>query len=320
MGALTTQSARSLAALSETEIIQRIVAALSDACPIFPAGPGGDCAIFENQSDQKYRVSSIDSVILGRHFDLACSGAKAGRKLVERNLSDLAAAGATPSDALLSFIAGADVESDWLEDFAHGAGRAAAKVGLKIVGGDICRGTLGTFSATLAIQGHSSRVLTRRTCQAGDIIFVTGKLGGSIYGHHLDFTARLKEGQWLSGQTAVTACTDLSDGLAKDLPGLIGSRCNAHINLGAVPISDDAHALAKSDGKPALEHALQDGEDYELLFTASPTQADLVAATFQKNFPKTLLSEIGKIEAGKGEVLSLADNQPIKSGGFSHFG
>lgn len=320
MGVIASQNSRSLAALSETEIIRRIVAALSDACPIFPAGPGGDCAIFENLSDQKYRASSIDSVILGRHFDLSCSGAKAGQKLVERNLSDLAAAGASPSDGLLSFIAGADIDSDWLEDFAHGAGRAAARVGLKIVGGDVCRGTAGTFSATLAIQGHAGRILTRHTCNVGDIIFVTGKLGGSIYGRHLEFRARLKEGQWLCGQTAVTACTDLSDGLAKDLPGLIGSRCNARLDLGALPISDDAQALAKADGKPALEHALQDGEDYELLFTVQPSQADLVAATFQKAFPKTPLTQIGKIEAGSGEVFSLSDNQRIQPLGFSHFG
>ena len=320
MGVIASQNSRSLAALSETEIIQRVVAALADACPPFPAGPGGDCAIFENHAEQKYRVSSIDSVILARHFDLTCSGANAGRKLVQRNLSDLAAAGATPSDALLSFIAGSDIDSDWLEDFAHGAGRAAASVGLKIVGGDIARGTPGTFSATLAIQGHSSRVLTRHTCQVGDIIFVTGKLGGAIYGHHLNFVARLKEGQWLCGQNAVTSCTDLSDGLAKDLPGLIGNRLNARLDLSVLPISEDAHALAKADGKPAVDHALQDGEDYELLFTASPAQADLIAATFKKSFPQTPLSQIGKVEAGKGEVFSLSDNQPIAPGGFSHFG
>lgn len=320
MGVIASQNSRSLAALSETEIIRRIVASLADACPVFPAGPGGDCAIFENKSDQKYRVSSIDSVILCRHFDLACSGAKAGRKLVERNLSDLAAAGARPSDAMLSFIAGADIDIDWLEDFAHGAGRAAANVGLKIVGGDISRGTLGTFSATLAIQGHAERILTRQTCSAGDIIFVTGSLGGSIYGRHLEFRARLKEGQWLCDQNAITACTDLSDGLAKDLPGLIGGRCNARVDLNALPISDDAHALAKADGKPATEHALQDGEDYELLFTVQSSQAQLITAAFQKAFPQTPLSQIGKIEAGSGEVFSLHDNQRIQPQGFSHFG
>lgn len=320
MGVIASQVPHSLAALSETEIIRRIVTALAEACPIFPAGPGGDCAIFENASTLKYRVSSIDSVILGRHFDSSCSGALAGRKLVQRNLSDLAAAGARPSDALLSFIVGADINADWLEDFAHGAGRAAAQVGLKIVGGDIARGTPSTFAATLAIQGHSSRILTRQTCQPGDVIFVTGNLGGSSYGHHLNFQARLNEGQWLCGQNAVTACTDISDGLAKDLPGLIGKLCNARIDLSLLPISEEARALAKADGKPALEHALEDGEDYELLFTVQPAQADLIAATFKKSFPETPLSQIGKIEIGKGEVFSLTDSQPIQSAGFSHFG
>ena len=320
MGVFTKQSETSVGKLSETEIIARIVTNLADACPPFPAGPGGDCAIFSAQQERPYRVATIDSVIFGQHFDLSCTGAQAGAKLVQRNLSDLAAAGATPSDGLLSILMGADVDSAWLEDFAHGAGRAAAKAGLKLVGGDVARTQPSTFSATLAVQGFAYRILTRQTAQPGDVLMVTGELGGSRYGRHLHFTARLEEGIWLGTQGAVTACTDLSDGLAKDLPGLLGPKLDGLVDLTKLPISEAATKLARNDGKPATEHALTDGEDYELLFTVRAVQADFLAATFMKAFPQTNLTTIGTVAKGAGCLCDATDQQPLKVQGFSHFG
>jgi len=258
-------------------------------------------------------------VILGRHLEADCDGIRAGAKLVNRNLSDLAAAGATPSDALLSLVIGPDVDATWLTDFAHGAGRAAAKAGLRIVGGDICRGAQGSFLGTLAVQGFAHRILTRKTAAQGDALFVTGQLGGSLYGKHLDFAPRLAEGEWLCGHGEVTACTDLSDGLAKDLPGLLGPKLDARVDLASLPVSDAAKSLAKSDGKPDLEHALQDGEDYELLFAVSADRADLLEASFRKAFPLTPLTRLGTIEAGTGLARDLADGEPIKVRGFGHF-
>ena len=111
MGALTTLADRSVAKLTEEEIIRRVVQSLSDAAPAFPEGPGGDCAHLPTTGGRSIRASTIDSVILGRHFDAACDGIRAGVKLVNRNLSDLAAAGAVPSDALLSLVIGADVDT-----------------------------------------------------------------------------------------------------------------------------------------------------------------------------------------------------------------
>jgi thiamine-monophosphate kinase len=319
MGALTTLADRSVAQLTEEELIRRVVQSLADAAPAFPEGPGGDCAHLPATGGRSIRASTIDSVLLGRHFDAACDGIRAGTKLVNRNLSDLAAAGAVPSDALLSLVIGGDVDATWLTDFAHGAGRAAAKAGLRIVGGDICRGQQGTFVGTLALQGFAHRILTRRTAVAGDVLFVTGQLGGSLYGKHLDFTPRLAEGEWLCGHGEVTACTDLSDGLAKDLPGLLGSRHDARIAVANLPIADAARTLAKADGKPVLEHALQDGEDYELLFTVGASRADLLEATFRKAFPLTPLTRLGTVEAGTGLARDVADGEPLKVRGFGHF-
>jgi len=319
MGAITSQLSRSVGQLTEEEIIRRVTTSLGQACPPFPAGPGGDCAIFEETVARKFRVSTVDSVILGRHFDLSTSGAIAGAKLVNRNLSDLAAAGAVPSDALLSLLVGPNVDSEWLEDFAHGVGKAAHKFGLSCVGGDICCVQAGTFAATLAVQGYAHRVLTRKTGKCGDVIFVTGKLGGSIYGHHLNFEPRLAEGEWLNAQSIVTACTDLSDGMAKDLHGLLNPTQDAVIDLTSLPLADAAHQLSKADGKPAVEHALQDGEDYELLFTVDAQQADLLEANFTKQFSKTPLKSIGVVTEGTGLIKSRADGLVISSRGFGHF-
>ena len=319
MGTITSQPNRSIGQLTEEEIIRRVTANLGQACPPFPAGPGGDCAIFEETVARKFRVSTVDSVILGRHFDSSTAGALAGAKLVKRNLSDLAAAGAIPSDALLSLLLGPDVECEWLEDFARGVGDTASKFGLKCVGGDICRVQAGTFAATLSVQGFAHRILTRKTANVGDVIFVTGKLGGSIKGHHLNFEPRLTEGEWLNAQSTVTACTDLSDGLAKDLPGLINTTQDAVIDLTSLPISDAAHQSSKADGKPAVEHALQDGEDYELLFTVQAQQADLLEANFKKQFPQTPLKSIGNVSQGTGLIKSRTDGAVITSRGFGHF-
>lgn len=320
MGALTTLADRSVARLTEEEIIRRVVQSLADAAPAFPEGPGGDCAHLPTTGGRAIRASTIDSVLLGRHFDAACDGIRAGAKLVNRNLSDLAAAGAVPSDALLSLVIGPDVDATWLTDFAHGAGRAAAKAGLRIVGGDLCRGAHGSFIGTLAVQGFAHRILTRKTCSVGDALFVTGRLGGSLYGRHLDFLPRLAEGEWLCGHGEVTACTDLSDGLAKDLPGLLGPKLDALVDLKQLPIAEAAAKLAKHDGKPALEHALQDGEDYELLFAVRADQADFLASTFAKTFPDTPLTAIGTVAKGAGRFCDAADQQPVKARGFSHFG
>lgn len=321
MGALTTLADRSVAKLTETEIIRRVVQALGVAAPPFPEGPGGDCAILDTtRGGRKYRASTVDSVLLGRHFDAACAGHRAGAKLVNRNLSDLAAAGATPSDGLLSLLLGPDVDVAWLEDFAHGAGQAAQRAGLRLVGGDVCRAPSGMFAGTLALQGFAHRVLTRRTAAPGEALFVTGQLGGSLYGRHLDFTPRLAEGEWLCGQGEVTACTDLSDGLAKDLPGLLGPKLDARVDLASLPLSDAARALAKADGKPAAEHALGDGEDYELLFTVAADRADFLERAFRQAFPLTPLTRLGTTEAGSGRFLDLATGQPVSARGFEHFG
>lgn len=323
----------SVSLLTEEQLIGRVVASLGDSAPPFPRGPGSDCSHLDATppNGMKVRVSTIDSVILGRHFDASTTtGQRAGRKLINRNLSDIAAAGAIPSDALLAFTMGRDISLTWFEDFCRGAGKAALKVGLDLVGGDIAKGPDGLFVATLAVTGFARRTLTRKTCRDGDVIFVTGRLGGSLAGHHLDFEPRLAEGKWLcewQGGVAVTACTDISDGSAKDLPGLIGDQFNAVVDLDRIPISDAAKEMAAQvpgdESAGALQRAFTDGEDYELLFTVKSDQGDRLESEFKAAFPLTELTRIGivvKADSGSGgKIIDSKTNNILTWRGYGHF-
>jgi thiamine-monophosphate kinase len=316
MGPLAREAADRADAVDERTLVARLVSALGPACPPPPRGPGSDCAARATSGDRAYRILSVDGVLLGRHFDLSAPAEAVGHKLVHRNLSDLAAAGAAPSDALLTIVAGGDISLAWLEAFARGVGAAAAKTELEVSGGDVARGPDGHLAAHLAVTGFAHRVLARQGARPGDILMVTGALGGSRLGHHLGFEARLAEGEWLCGQAAVSACTDLSDGLAADLPGLLGP-LGATVDLDATPVAEAARRLARSDGVPAAEHAWLDGEDHELLFAADPALADWLAASFRTTFPGTPLATLGAVETEPG--LREARGRPLPRGGFSHF-
>lgn len=303
--------------LGEGELIARVVDALGAACPPAPRGPGGDCAHLPTEGERLFRVATVDGVLLGRHFDLSVAPGAAGHKLVHRNLSDLAAAGARPADALLTLVIGGDTSLAWLTAFARGAGEAARAAGLEIVGGDVARGPDGHLAAHLATTGFAHRVLTRGTARPGDVLLVTGALGGSRLGHHLTFRARLAEGEWLCGQGDVTACTDLSDGLAKDLPGLLAAGQGARVDLAATPISEAARRASAGDGIPALEHAWIDGEDHELLCAVAPDRVDWIERAFREAFPATPLTRLGAVTDQPG----VADTRgaAVPRGGHSHF-
>ncbi|HUP80693.1 MAG TPA: thiamine-phosphate kinase, partial [Pirellula sp.] len=111
----------------------------------------------------------------------------------------------------------------------------------------------------------------RSGASPGDAIVVTGKLGGSILGKHLTFEPRLELTAELHRHGVVTAATDISDGLGIDLLNIsVASKCGAEVWLDQVPISDDAVACAQKSGRSPLEHAIGDGEDFELLLAIPP--------------------------------------------------
>ena len=146
----------------------------------------------------------------------------------------------------------------------------------------------------------------------GDAIFVSGELGGSLAGHHLNFDPRLKEARWLSDQNIVHAMIDLSDGLATDLRHLLSDQTGAELLTRALPIRRAAKERARDNpsGKTALLAALTDGEDYELLFTVSSKDAVPLLDGWKSAFPETPLHCIGKITDQPG--IALRDDKGVK--------
>ena len=132
---------------------------------------------------------------------------------------------------------------------------------------------------------------------------MTGRLGGSISGHHLDFVPRLNEGRWLAETARVSAMMDVSDGLGSDLPRLArASGCGFEVDLAGLPLRKGSDISA----------ALTDGEDYELLFAIPPRKAAALLKTWKTAFPRTLLTGIGKLNASRSAP-------PDWPGGWDHF-
>jgi thiamine-monophosphate kinase len=208
----------------------------------------------------------VDPVIYQRHFDDTVPPARVGEKLLKRNLSDLAAMGAKPTVAVVALMLDPTVRTAWLEQFYRGLGRCAQRYGVSIVGGDIAQAN-SSLAASLTLLGQvaGKRMVTRDGGRKGDWIYVTGTLGGSLLGKHYHFEPRLKEGAWLAKQREVRAMMDLSDVLAKDHYALTPKGMQASLQPERLPISAAARRLAQRTGRSVLDHAVSDGEDFELL-------------------------------------------------------
>ena len=156
----------------------------------------------------------------------------------------------------------------------------------------------------------SGRVVTRRGARAGDLIYVTGSLGGSLLGHHHRFTPRLAEGAWLARRAEVRAMLDVSDGLAKDLGALTPPAAEPELDPRAIPVSTAARRSSRRTGRRALVHALADGEDYELLLVVRRGAAAGFERAWRRRFPRVRLSRIGRfVRSGRTTpgALHLAD-------------
>lgn len=294
MKLFTAQRRHSVLAFGEQRLIVAIRGWLGDASPRSPFGIGDDCAVVP--SSGRSMLITTDPVIHGQHFDDTVPARAVGAKLLKRNLSDIAAMGGRPVAAVLSLALAPETDARWLRDFYRGLAAAARTFRVRIVGGDITQGPRGFFGAFLTLHGEAagSRAVTRSGARAGDALYVTGSLGGSLLGHHYKFTPRLTEGAWLAQRTEVRAMMDLSDGLAKDLGSLTPRGLAPALCGPAVPISRAAQRRAAQTGAAPLAHALSDGEDYELLIVVA-RDADRAAfeRAWRTRFPSVPLSHIG---------------------------
>jgi thiamine-monophosphate kinase len=253
-------------------------------------GPGDDCAVIS--PPPRPLLVTTDMLMDGTDFILAEVGPRrAGRKAMAANLSDIAAMAGVPTFAVASVAlprGGREIGSE----LYLGLRDAADAFGVALVGGDTnaWEGKL-VISVTLLGECTARGPVTRSGARPGDWLFVTGPLGGSILGHHLDFTPRVREALALHEAVPLRAMCDISDGLAADLNHICEeSKCGAVLHAEAIPISDAARELSRASGKTPLAHALGDGEDFELLFAVSPDDG----AKLLRESPVPGLAKVGE--------------------------
>jgi thiamine-monophosphate kinase len=234
---------------------------------------GDDLAILKWPAGDLLLVG-VDQVLDGVHFDSSMHSPRAiGRKAMNRNLSDCAAMACLPAAALVSVALPRGRDIEYAKELYLGVKEAGDVFRCPIIGGET--GTWdGKLAVTVTILGRSvpgRSVTTRSGARPGNAVFVTGPLGGSLLGRHMDFIPCVIQAQEIAEHGPATAMIDISDGLSRDLAHICRqSGVGAVIQASLVPIHDDAIEMRR-DGRSPLEHALHDGEDYELLFTSERT-------------------------------------------------
>ncbi len=232
-----------------------------------PVGPGDDCAVLA--PGRSPLLVTTDMLMDGIDFRLGeVEPRRVGRKAMAVNLSDIAAMAGEPVGAVVA-VALPRSRAGLAEDLYTGLREMADAFDTPIVGGDT-NSWDGPLAITVTIFGESARPVRRNGAQPDDWLFVTGPLGGSILGHHFDFTPRIREARLLADAVDLKAMIDISDGLSQDLHHILTeSHCGAELDAAAIPIGDAARTLSAQTGKSPLEHALGDGEDFELVFAVS---------------------------------------------------
>lgn len=281
--------------------------------------PGDDLAGLS--LDGQELLFGCDQVLDGVHFELSECGARAaGRKALARNLSDVAAMAAEPVGAVASVALPNDMPSEEAQEVVRGMWELAQEFDCPVTGGDV-GSWAGKLVINVSILARAAGVepVLRSGAKPGDVIMVTGELGGAILGKHLSFVPLVKEARLLAKSVKVQAMIDVSDGLAVDLRHITEeSGCGARIIAEQIPISEAAKELAKKCGRSALAHSLSDGEDYELLFTVAPGDADRAAEVLRAAGMR--LSCIGEITQAKVVLVDKdGKEEELLAGGYEHF-
>lgn len=309
--------------MNEFELIARLTSNLPTN-PGVLVGPGDDCAVLLSPAPDELLLFKTDAVVEGVHFTRDHPPEKIGHKALGRCLSDIAAMAGTPLHAVVTLALPQPIPPDFVGRIYDGMNDLARRHGVAIVGGEtVAHPERLLLSVAVLGKVVKNRVVLRSGSQAGDALFVTGSLGGSLAGHHLEFEPRLAEARWLAAHFPVHAMIDVSDGLAGDLRHLLSAaQVGAEILAKAIPIRRAARLIArtKASGKTPLLAALTDGEDFELLFTVPSSAAVPLLDAWKSQFPSTLLSCIGRINAEPGVQLRTKEGlRPLTEHGYVHF-
>lgn len=293
---------KTLADLGEDALVRLITAGLKTDRDVL-LGPGDDCAVVRAPARNEELVLKTDTIVEGVHFTPDTPPRLIGRKAMARVLSDFAAMAATPRHALVTLIAPSSTPVKRVLGLYRGMSQIADEFDVRIVGGETSSGNQLVLTVSMSGTVPNKKWITRGQARAGDLLYVTGRLGGSIRGKHLKFRPLVKEALCLTKHLRVTAMMDLSDGLAKDLP-----RLAARSGLGYEILLDQIPANRGC----TIEQALNDGEDYELLFAVPPrTSADQMRCCTEA-YPNLEFFCIGRLVAD-------VKQRQLVTGGWDHF-
>lgn len=296
--------------LGEHGLISRVSRHLKGA-PSVRVGIGDDAAVLRGPNGG-FLLFASDMLVEGVHFHRrSVPGQWVGWKALACNVSDMAAMGGQPRWAVVSLGLPSSTPVQFIDALYAGLNRCARRFGVAIVGGDTVRAPQVVVDVAIVGTVAKRSVTLRRGARVGDVLFVTGRLGGSYRsGRHARFIPRLAEAHKLLKRVRVHAMMDLSDGLASDLWRMSeASRVTLRVEAEAIPISKDARTL---------QQALMDGEDFELLFAVDPRKARLVPQRLGA-CPVTRIG--GAVARGIGVELEHPTGRitPLVPTGFKHF-
>ncbi len=253
-------------------------------------GPGDDCAVVK--FGKRWQLLKTECIVESIHFLKESPATWVGWKALCRAISDVAAMGGKPMDALVTIAVAPQVRLRWVRGVYSGLRKAAQRYEVNLVGGETSRSP-GPAFISVALTGivEKRRALLRSGGRPGDFLYVTGQLGGSIRGKHLRFEPRLAEALWLADHFVINAMIDLSDGLGSELPRL---------------------AKASSTG-------FEIEREHLLVFAVSPGAAPTLEERWNKRFPTLALTHIGRLTEPSAQKLHAPGIDQLTDSGYDHF-
>lgn len=335
-----------IADVGEFGLIERVQAVLGEpADERVVLGIGDDAAVYRI-GGERVQVVTTDALIESVHFDRAFTPMEyLGFKTISVNASDVAAMNAEPRYATIALGLPGSVSVEAVEAFYGGVKKASEAYGVTLIGGDLTGAHRMTIAVTVVGEADEDAVVYRSGAEAGDLLCLTGNVGGAyaglkvllglrqamqdeesyqpdlaefpyVIGRQLAPVARLDVVRsWAERGVRPKALIDVSDGVASEVHHLcVQSVLGAQVYGAALPVAAETRQVAERFGEDPLAYALFGGEDYELLFTLPEADLDrLEPDTF------AVIGQMTKAEAGVVLQTSEGETRPLPSGGYRHF-